>query len=98
VASATSGERALTLADARWPDVVVLDVEMPGMSGLTLLERLRGKDPGLPAVIMSGHMEAHAGIAEARERGGVAYVGKPVDVDELMRTLGRLARSSSTSC
>jgi len=98
VASATSGEQALTLVDASWPDVVVVDVEMPGMSGLTLLERLRARDPALPAVIMSGHMEAHAGIAEARGRGGVAYVSKPVDVDELLRTLGQLARSASTSC
>jgi two-component system response regulator RegA len=66
----------------------VLDVEMPGMSGLMVLERLRQKDPGLPAVIMTGHMEDHAGIAEARAAGGVTYVGKPVDVDELLRAIG----------
>ena len=90
VASATSGERALTLADSRWPDVAVLDVQMPGMDGLMVLERLRQKDPGLPAVIMTGHMEIHAGIAEARARGGVTYVGKPVDVDELLRAIGRV--------
>ena len=41
VASATSGERALTLADSRWPDVAVLDVQMPGMDGFTLSGRLQ---------------------------------------------------------
>jgi CheY-like chemotaxis protein len=94
VTSATSGERALTLAGARRPDVAVIDVQMPGMSGLTLLERLRHDDPGLRAVIMTGHLPDHAGIAEARARGGVAYVGKPVDLDELLRTLGQLVRGS----
>jgi CheY-like chemotaxis protein/nitrogen-specific signal transduction histidine kinase len=88
VASATSGERALALADSRWPDVAVLDVQMPGMDGLTVLDRLRQRDPRLPAVIMTGHMEDHTGIAEARARGGVMYVGKPVDVDELLRAIG----------
>jgi PAS domain S-box-containing protein len=90
IASATSGEQALTLADSRWPDVAVLDVQMPGMDGLMVLERLRQKDPGLPAVIMTGHLEIHAGIAEARARGGVTYVGKPVNVDELLRAIERV--------
>ncbi|MFL5407237.1 MAG: ATP-binding protein, partial [Myxococcales bacterium] len=90
VAPATSGEQALAaLASAR-PDVAVLDVQMPGMSGLELLSALRVRRPGLPAVIMSGHMERHAGIAEARLSTGAAYVGKPVNVDDLLRTLGRL--------
>jgi DNA-binding NtrC family response regulator len=59
------------------------------MSGLALLARLREFLPGLPAVIMSGFMSHHAGIAQTREETGAAYVGKPVDVDELIRTLGR---------
>ena len=87
VAGVTSGEEALTRAASQRPEVAVLDVQMPGMSGLTLLERLREQHPRLPAVIMSGHMEHHAGIAEARRNGDVSYVGKPVDVDELLRTI-----------
>jgi CheY-like chemotaxis protein len=84
----------LTLADARRPDVAVLDIQMPGMTGLHLLEQLRRHDPELPAILMSGHRAEHPGITEARERGGVAYVGKPIDFDELLRTLGRLVRAS----
>jgi PAS domain S-box-containing protein len=90
VMGATSGEEALKLAEAKAPEVAVLDVQMPGMSGLTLLERLRERYPGLPAVIMTGHMQEQAAIVEARESKGAAYVGKPVDVDELLRTLNRL--------
>ena len=93
---AASAERALALAEAQRPDAVVLDVQMPGMSGLELLDRLRARYPGLPAVIMTGHQAHHAGIPEAREA-GAAFVEKPVDVDELLRALERLlvARSAS---
>jgi PAS domain S-box-containing protein len=93
VTSATSGERALVLAAASRPDVAVLDLQMPGMTGAMLLEQLRRHDPELPAVIMSGHLADHTGIVQARASGGVAYVGKPIDVDELLRTLGALAVS-----
>ncbi len=85
----TSGEQALASVQTRRPGVVVLDVEMPGMSGLAMLDRLRERIPELPAVIMSGHLATHAGISEARAS-GAAFIGKPVDVDELLRTLGRM--------
>jgi PAS domain S-box-containing protein len=90
VSGATSGERALELAEGARPDVAVVDVQMPGMSGLELLERLRSRYPGLPAVIMTGFLGNHPGVAEARAEAGTAYVGKPVDVDELLRTLERM--------
>jgi CheY-like chemotaxis protein len=90
VSGATSGEQALAIAKASAPDVAVIDVEMPGMSGLSLLTRLRERQPDLPAVIMSGYTAHHPAIAQAREANGAAYVGKPVDIDELIHTLGRL--------
>ena len=90
ISGATSGEQALAMAGTERPDVAVVDVQMPGMGGLELLARLREMHPGLRAVIMSGYMPHHAGIAEVRETTGAAYVGKPVDVDELVRTLERL--------
>ena len=95
VTGATSGPEALARFDAEPADVVVLDVEMPGMSGLSLLEKLRERAPSLPAVIMSGYMQHHAGIHRARETMGASYVGKPVDVDELVRTLGDLFKDRS---
>jgi PAS domain S-box-containing protein len=90
VTTATSGEQALALVESGRLDVAVLDVQLPGMSGLVLLERLRALQAGLPAVFMSGHRESDAGIAAARSQPGVAYVGKPVDIEELTRTLVRL--------
>ncbi len=90
IATATSGEEALEKAARKAPDAIVLDVEMPGMSGLTLLSRLRELYPGVPAVFMTGYLRHHAGIAEARKATGAAYVGKPVDVDELLKVLARI--------
>lgn len=93
VTTATSGAEALAKIEAVRPDMVVLDVEMPGMGGLDLLRRLRERLPDLPAVFMTGYMAHHAGIAEVRAATGALYVSKPVDVDELIRTLGRLFQS-----
>lgn len=90
VAQATSGAQALAAAEAQRPEVVVLDMEMPGMSGLVLLHRLRERHPELPAVFMSGYMEDHARIEEARAATGAAYVTKPVNVDRLVSVLGQL--------
>jgi len=90
IATATSGEEALAKAARKRPDAIVLDVEMPGMSGLTLLMTLRERYPGVPAVFMTGYLRHHAGIAEARKATGAAYVGKPVDVDELLKVLARI--------
>ena len=95
VTAALSGEEALLAAQIERPDVVVVDVEMPGMTGVELLHLLRASQPALPAVIMSGFMSHHAGIAEVRNLTGAAYVGKPLNVDELVRTLRRLLAAPS---
>ena len=86
---ATSGEEGLELAQAQPPDAVVLDVEMPGMGGLSMLQELRRRYPKLPAVIMSGYSEEHAGIKDALVGSSVAYVSKPVDLDEVLASLGQ---------
>ena len=90
VSTATTGAQALTIVEADPPEAVVLDVEMPGMSGIALLQRLRERLPSLPAVFMTGYLPHHAGIAEARIATGAEYVSKPVDVDKLIRTLDRI--------
>jgi PAS domain S-box-containing protein len=90
VSTATTGAQALAMIEAGPPDAAVLDVEMPGMSGLVLLQRLRERLPSLPVVFMTGYMPHHAGIEEARVSTGAEYISKPVDVDGLIRTLDRI--------
>jgi two-component system nitrogen regulation response regulator GlnG len=96
VSTATSDAEAFAKFEAKQPDAVVLDVEMPGIGGLLLLQRLRERAARIPAVFMTGYMSHHAGIAKALEATGAAYISKPVDVDELVRTLGRIFVTRAT--
>ncbi|WP_380167777.1 response regulator [Jannaschia sp. R86511] len=91
VVSAGSGEEALTvLAEKGAPDVVVLDVLMPGISGLELLTTIR-QDPDLadvPAVFLSGRVletDIEAGRAL-----GATYLTKPVVLSALATTIDKV--------
>jgi DNA-binding NtrC family response regulator len=66
------------------------------MSGITLIERLHERQPDLPVIIMSGYMARHPGIAEVRGATGASYVAKPVDLEELLRTLERVVAARVT--
>lgn len=70
-------------------DVVVTDLRMPNMDGLTLLSRLREEAPDLPVIVMSVF---GAGVARAREAGAAASVLKPVDLDALTGAIDDVIR------
>jgi len=85
-----SGDAALDALGHIDPDLLVLDIRMPGMSGLELYDRVRA-DPrfrSLPVVFETGTGREHA--AELRERGIATYIKKPFDLDELVRFVKRL--------
>jgi two-component system response regulator GlrR len=85
-----SGNEALAeLARAR-PDLLLLDIHLPGMSGIELYDRIRADDrfEHLPVVFETGGGRDQA--AELRERGIATYIKKPFDVEELMRFMKRL--------
>ena len=72
---AASGEEALSLLPEAGADLVLIDVSMPGMDGLTLLEHVRARWPALPCLILSGHAESVYGEL-ARAAGALAYIDK----------------------
>ena len=74
---ADGGEAALAVASSRDFDVVLLDMLMPGMSGLEVAERLRAEHPKLPVVAMSG-LDGEADRSRSRAAGCVAHLAKPV--------------------
>lgn len=80
VESAEDGNRALALVAAGAYDLVLLDVEMPGMTGLEVLRRLRQthSQTVLPVIMVTGRTEG-AGIVEAFRLGANDYVTKPID-------------------
>lgn len=78
VETAGDGEEALRrIREGRLPDVVLLDLEMPGMGGLATLQHLAALRPGLPVIICSG-IEDPSIVASASSLGAHAYLTKPV--------------------
>lgn len=72
---ASSGEEALEMLEDRSPDLILLDVSLPGISGLDVLDRIRETVPEAPILILSGHAEQKY-AKQAIERGANGYVVK----------------------
>ena len=85
VDQASSGEEALHLAAARHPDVVLLDLGLPGVDGLEVIRGLRGWT-NVPIVVLSVR-EAEADKVAALDLGADDYVTKPFGMDELLARL-----------
>lgn len=83
---ATSGEEALDLLSQSPPDVVVLDVKMPGMDGIETLREIKRRAPLIEVVMLTGHANLEVAI-QGMEMGAFDYLMKPVDIDELVYKL-----------
>ncbi|MFH1058468.1 MAG: response regulator [Pseudomonadota bacterium] len=67
-------------------DVVVLDVKMPGMDGLTALRQIKADHPMVEVILLTGHASVESGM-EGLELGAFDYLIKPVKLDELMERI-----------
>lgn len=88
---AESGEVGLNLARDRAPDLVILDLMMPGLDGLEVLRRLRAVGDGVPVILLTGK-DAPNDQVEGLERGADDYVVKPVSFDVLLARVRALLR------
>jgi CheY-like chemotaxis protein len=86
VATAGHGAEALQLVPELKPDVVLLDLQMPGMSGLQVLDQLRRDHPGLPVVIVTGNTDVDV-ARSTLARGAFDYLRKPFQFDVLARVV-----------
>jgi DNA-binding NtrC family response regulator len=80
---ALNGEEALAMLEGGLPDVMVLDLKMPGMGGLEVLEAVKKMYPQVQVIILTGHGSDKEEV-EARRLGAFDYLQKPVDINELM--------------
>jgi DNA-binding NtrC family response regulator len=86
---AYDGEQALEAVKEGEPDVMVLDLRMPGIDGIEVLKRVKKTHPDIPVVVLTGHgTEKDAQMA--KKLGAAAYLQKPVDVDHLVGTLHKV--------
>jgi len=86
VAEATRGDQVLPLIGRTNPDMVLLDVRMPGLDGFACLDRIRAKYPELKVVVMSAYADRNL-VDSALRRGAVAYIVKTVDPIDLPAAL-----------
>ena len=89
VATASSGDEALTRLEEHEFDVIVSDIVMPGVGGLEILEKSRLLDPRVAVILMTGHATLDTAIAALR-RGACDYLEKPFPLDELKVRVQRL--------
>jgi DNA-binding NtrC family response regulator len=83
VAEAHRGEQALEVLEGRRVDVVLLDVKMPGMSGIETLREIKRRHPLLEVIMLTGHASLEVAV-EGMELGAFDYLVKPVDFDALL--------------
>jgi two-component system, LuxR family, response regulator FixJ len=91
-----SAEEFLVGADVSMGTCVVLDVNLPGESGIKLLERLRRQFPALPVVMISGRADASA-RGRAIELGAAAFLDKPIAFDTLRRVIDEAGTTRDSS-
>jgi len=94
VAQAGNGLEALTAADRHEPDLVFLDIQMPGLSGFEVARRLLEREQRPPAVVFVTAFDQHA--IEAFQVNAVDYLLKPVDAGRLEQALARARRRLSS--
>ncbi len=87
--TAFSGEEGLALLREEAPDAVLLDMRMPGLSGLETLREIRALRADLPVIIITGHC-SEQDREEALALGVQGYYGKPAPFDELLERLRSL--------
>jgi two-component system NtrC family sensor kinase len=80
---AESGETALSILEKKQMDVVVLDVKMPGMHGIEVLEHIKKKHPRTEVIFLTGHAATQDGV-DGIKRGAFDYLSKPVEFEHLL--------------
>jgi DNA-binding NtrC family response regulator len=90
-ASGNAGLRALASGNF---DLAILDIGLPDLSGLEVLEKARARAPQLPVVIITAHGKLENAVA-ARKLGAAAYLVKPLDLREIERTLTQILATAS---
>jgi len=91
VASFENANNLLTALDHGQPEVIISDIRMPQMDGMTLLEKVNQQHPDIPVIIMTAHSDLDSAV-NAYQGGAFEYLPKPFDIDEAV-TLSKRALS-----
>lgn len=79
---AANGIQALEIVTKNDPDLVLLDMKIPGMDGIEILKRMKVIDPDIRVIIMTAYGELDM-IQEAKDLGAITHFAKPFDIDDI---------------
>ena len=79
---AANGIQALDIVTKHSPDLVLLDMKIPGMDGIEILKRMKVIDPDIRVIIMTAYGELDM-IQEAKDLGAITHFAKPFDIDDI---------------
>ena len=91
VDTSTSGEDALKKVKGKDFDAIILDLVMPGMSGIETLKRIRSENPDLQIILLTGHATVEKGV-EAMKTGAVDFLEKPADLNKILEKVAEAKR------
>lgn len=94
VAEAADGNELLALLRAGLPDVLLLDMSMPGRSGIVLIQQLQASYPALPVLVLSMYGESQYAVHAIRA-GAAGYLTKNVESDQLIGAIRKVARGGT---
>lgn len=94
VSAAEDYDRALAIARADPPDMALVDLRLPGKSGLDLVRDLKDVDPAINIVVLTGYGSIATAVESVR-LGATSYLTKPVDADQILEAFANPPRSDA---
>ena len=91
---AFNGREALRIIAGHPPDVMILDLKMPGMDGMEVLRQVKKTHPDIEVIFLTGHGSGKD-ETEARHLGAFSYLKKPIDIDTLTQHIKRAYQKKS---
>lgn len=88
VQTASSGEEALRILENQTPDLILLDIKMPGIDGVETLQRIKERNRNIKVIMVTGKKpEDNNSFNKCQEYGVFNYIHKPLELDELERVV-----------
>ena len=92
---AANGLQALEVLKDHVPDLVLLDMKIPGMDGIEILKRMKVLQPDIKVIIMTAYGELDM-IQEAMDLGAITHFAKPFDIDDIRKAVAKHLKTSSS--
>ena len=89
VKAVNDGEEGLKIVESNFPDLVILDLKMPGLSGIEVLTRIKSSHPDMPVILLTGYGSTEEGL-KGKKAGALDYMMKPLNINELIAKINEV--------